>query len=207
MSIMEYNGGAVVTMIGKNCVAIASDLRFGVQSATISTNNPKVFKINDRCFLGLSGLATDIETLYEKLVFRVNLYKLREERDISPRVFSNMVASTLYEKRFGPYFTEPVICGLEEVDGVLKPYISATDLIGAPVYTDDFLMTGPCNPALYGMCETMWRPNLEPDALFETVSQCLLSSLDRDAISGWGAMVYLITPENVTVKKLQGRQD
>jgi 20S proteasome subunit beta 3 len=31
MSIFEYNGSAIVAMAGKECVAIGSDLRFGVQ--------------------------------------------------------------------------------------------------------------------------------------------------------------------------------
>lgn len=31
MSILEYNGGCVVAMAGKECVAIASDRRLGVQ--------------------------------------------------------------------------------------------------------------------------------------------------------------------------------
>ncbi len=54
---------------------------------------------------------------HQKLVFRTNLYKLREEREINPRVFSNLVASTLYEKRFGPYFSEPVIAGIYFMKG------------------------------------------------------------------------------------------
>jgi 20S proteasome subunit beta 3 len=73
---MEYNGGAVVGMIGKNCVAIASDTRFGVQAQTIAMDKPKLYKINDKCFIGLGGLASDNQTLLEKLRFRVNLYKL-----------------------------------------------------------------------------------------------------------------------------------
>ena len=39
---MEYNGGSVVGMAGKNCVAIASDLRLGNQALTIATNFEKV---------------------------------------------------------------------------------------------------------------------------------------------------------------------
>ena len=39
---MEYNGGSVVAMVGKNCVAIASDLRLGNQALTIATNFEKV---------------------------------------------------------------------------------------------------------------------------------------------------------------------
>nr|AAC32068.1 20S proteasome beta subunit PBC1 [Arabidopsis thaliana]CAA73616.1 multicatalytic endopeptidase [Arabidopsis thaliana] len=38
MSIFEYNGSAVVAMVGKNCFAIASDRRLGVQLQTIATD-------------------------------------------------------------------------------------------------------------------------------------------------------------------------
>jgi hypothetical protein len=41
-SIMEYNGGSVVAMVGKDCVAIASDLRLGNQALLIATNFEKV---------------------------------------------------------------------------------------------------------------------------------------------------------------------
>lgn len=61
---MEYNGGAVVAMVGKNCVAIASDKRLGQQFLTLSTEFPKVFSIHDRLYVGLGGLATDVQTLY-----------------------------------------------------------------------------------------------------------------------------------------------
>ena len=39
---MEYNGGSVIAMVGKDCVAIASDLRLGSQSLGISSNFEKV---------------------------------------------------------------------------------------------------------------------------------------------------------------------
>ena len=41
-SIMEYNGGSVIAMVGKDCVAIASDLRLGNQALGISSNFTKV---------------------------------------------------------------------------------------------------------------------------------------------------------------------
>jgi len=204
MSILEYNGGAVVAMVGKNCVGIASDLRFGIQAQTIGHNQSKIYKINDCTFIGLAGLATDNQTVYEKLKFRTNMYRLREERDINPRTFANLVSSMLYEKRFGPYFVEPVICGL---DGQ-KPFICAMDLIGAPLYAEDFVLSGSSSAeALYGVCETLYRPNLEADDLFETLAQCLLSAVDRDALSGWGGIVHIITKDGTSTKYLKGRQD
>lgn len=69
--------------------------------------------IDCRLFIGLAGLATDQQTFYEKLRFRMAMYSLREERDIKPASFGKLVSSLLYEKRFGPYFIEPVIAGLD----------------------------------------------------------------------------------------------
>ena len=37
-SIFEYNGSAVVAMIGKECVAIAADRRLGAQAQTVTTD-------------------------------------------------------------------------------------------------------------------------------------------------------------------------
>jgi hypothetical protein len=50
-------------MTGDGCVAIASDLRFGVQNQTNACDMPKVFKVHDQLFVGLAGLASDMQTL------------------------------------------------------------------------------------------------------------------------------------------------
>ena len=47
---------------------------------------------------------------------------------MKPSTFANLVSSMLYEKRFGPFFCEPVIAGLEP-DGT--PFITGMDLLGA----------------------------------------------------------------------------
>ena len=96
---MQYNGAAVICMAGKKCVGIASDRRYGLRNQTISCEMQKTFQVNDRTLCGMTGLATDMQTLEQKFVFRNNMYRLREERDMSPEVFSNMASNLLYEKR------------------------------------------------------------------------------------------------------------
>ncbi|KAI0492312.1 hypothetical protein KFK09_026583 [Dendrobium nobile] len=141
MSIFEYNGSALVAMVGKNCFAIASDRRLGVQLQTIATDFRRIYKIHDKLYIGLSGLATDAQTL------------------------------------FGPYFVQPVIAGLGDDN---KPFICTMDSIGA---------------------------KYEPEELFETISQALLASVDRDCLSGWGGHVLFVTPTEVQEKALKGRMD
>ncbi|KAJ1461953.1 nucleophile aminohydrolase [Pelagophyceae sp. CCMP2097] len=204
MSILEMNGAAMIAMAGKDCVAIAADTRFGLRQQTVACDFEKVFKMNDRTFVGLAGLASDVQTLRATLKFKLSLYALREEREIKPEAFAALLSHMLYEKRFGPYFVEPLVAGLD--DGG-KPFICGMDLIGAPVFSDDFSVSGTCTPNLNGMCESMWRPDMQPDELFETISQCLLASVDRDALSGWGAIVHVITKQGITTKRLKGRMD
>ena len=97
---MSYNGGSVVAMAGKNCVAIASDKRFGIQYSTVSMEFPKIFEMGPYLHLGLAGLNTDVLTVSQRLKFRLNLYELQENRHIKPKTFSSMVSNLLYERRY-----------------------------------------------------------------------------------------------------------
>jgi 20S proteasome subunit beta 3 len=66
---MEYNGSGMIAMTGKNCVAICSDTRFGVQQVTVGTDFQRIFQMHDKLFMGLPGLGTDVLTLYGDCTF------------------------------------------------------------------------------------------------------------------------------------------
>lgn len=75
---MSYNGGSVVAMSGKNCVAIACDKRFGIQYSTVGMDFTKIFEMGPHLYLGLAGLATDVQTVYDSIIFHflfnINLF-------------------------------------------------------------------------------------------------------------------------------------
>jgi 20S proteasome subunit beta 3 len=205
MSIFQYNGGSVVAMCGDGCVGIAADRRYGIrQLTTVAMNAQKIFPMNDKCMVGLSGLMTDVQTVSSMLEMRHNLFALREDRPMPIDHMISMISCALYEKRFGPWFTGPVVAGLDHNN---KPVISSFDLIGCSSRSESFCISGTSEDELLGVCESFWRPGLGPDELFETLSQCLLAGLDRDCLAGWGGVVHIITPEGVTTKTLKGRMD
>jgi len=201
---LAYNGGSVVAMSGKNCVAIASDKRLGIQLMTLSTEFAKIFPATDKSFIGLPGLATDAQTLSEKFRYKINMYKLGEERDIEPSTLANLISSTMYEKRFSPYFIEPIVAGLDKNN---KPFICGMDFYGCIGSATDFVVAGTSAESLFGMCESLWEPEMEPEELFEAISQSLLNSSDRDSMGGWGALVHVITPERIVTRTLKSRMD
>jgi hypothetical protein len=80
---------------------------------------------------------------------------------------SFLTASFIFPCRFGPWFCEPIVAGLTEDN---TPFLSGMDLIGAPVFTDDFVVSGTCTSNLHGMCEAMYRPDM-----VRSHPHCLLS--------------------------------
>lgn len=163
------DGGACVAMVGKDCVAIACDLRLGMQALTISNNFPKIFNYAPSTYLGLTGLATDVNTVSDLFRYKVNMYRLREERHIAPQTLANLVSSSLYEKRFGPFFVSPVIAGINQTSG--KPFICGFDSIGCIDFAKDFIVSGTASEQLFGTCEGLWEPDLVRPIII-----CLLES-------------------------------
>lgn len=145
------------------------------------------------CFNSYSQMLTTY-LRRERFRFRVNMYTIKEEREIEPETFAHLVSATLYEHRFGPYFIEPVIAGISKTpSGGVKPFIAATDLIGCLNFAKDFVVAGTASTKLFGVAEGLWEPDLAPEDLFETISQTLLNAVDRDAYSGWGAVVHILS--------------
>lgn len=70
--------------------------------------------------------------------------------------------------RFGPYFIEPVIAGLDKK--TKEPYVASLDLIGCPMETEDFVVSGTCTEQLYGMCESLWEPDMVSSISFRVVA-------------------------------------
>lgn len=62
-----------MAMRGKNCVAIAADRRFGIQAQMVTTDFQKIFPMGDRLYIGLAGLATDVQTVWVDICMYLSL--------------------------------------------------------------------------------------------------------------------------------------
>ena len=111
--------------------------------------------------------------------------------------------------RMGPYMVAPVVCGLDRIGDTdeYAPVITTYDSIGYREHSGNFEAAGTGGELLLGCCEAFYKPDMNKDELFDVISNCLLSALDRDSLSGWGAYVYILTPDELIVRALKTRQD
>ena len=201
---MDSQGGFVLAMKGKDCVVIASDLGLFDGRYVSGNNTPKVFKIHDNLFIGLTGLLGDISSVKQILEYEVSKFLLKENRFPDQLEITNLLSRILYKNRFTPFFTEPVLAGIDKKG---NPVISSMDIIGAISNSNKFSVSGTCSDGLYGICESFWRPNMSEKELFKTISKCINFTSNRDCLSGWGANIYIIKKNRIFNKKLENRVD
>eukprot|EP01053_Blabericola_migrator_P006653 Blabericola_migrator_1__6652@NODE_3359_length_1831_cov_120_284014_g2095_i0_p2_GENE_NODE_3359_length_1831_cov_120_284014_g2095_i0NODE_3359_length_1831_cov_120_284014_g2095_i0_p2_ORF_typecomplete_len206_score37_17Proteasome/PF00227_26/7_6e35_NODE_3359_length_1831_cov_120_284014_g2095_i011711788 len=191
-SIMNLHGGSALVMLGKDAVAIVVDKRLSNQLQMVSESFERAFPLSDKVYFAAAGFASDIQTAFRTLRFHSKLYKLREDRDMSVLAASTYLSNLLYQRRFGPWFISPVVAGVNS-DG--KPEAWGFDLIGTPGQVEDFNVAGTSDSELFGMCERKYKPNLEANELKELALECFITALDRDCLSGNGAVCHLITSQ------------
>lgn len=194
-----------MAMAGKGCVALAVDRRFGLEGQLVSQDAKRVLKVNKRLLCGFTGLWTDVMTVMQDLSFEVALKGLGEENQvISPAALAGLLSTLLYARRSSPFFVEPIVAGL---DARGQPYLCGQDILGAPVEVDDFVVAGTSAQSLYGTCEAFFKAGMEPEELVQAASRCLLAALDRDCLSGYGAVVHLVTSKGVETREVATRMD
>ncbi|KAJ8982239.1 hypothetical protein NQ317_013541 [Molorchus minor] len=104
-------------------------------------------------------------------------------------------------KRFGPFFVEPIVAGLDPK--TQEPFICNMDLIGCINLPTDFVV-GVQLLRNSTVCARHCGSRICLLTIYlKLTSQALMNAFDRDAISGWGATVYIIEKDKVTVRNLK----
>lgn len=197
----EYNGGSILAMRGEGCVGMIADRRLGMKFTKIDTNFQRVFKMQDNILLGLTGLATDVQTFHALMEYKLNMFRLRENRDMTCKSFAWLVASTLYEARFGPWMVGPVVCGMD--DGVTM--CAGYDSIGCLTW-EDFIPGGTGSEFLLGAGETWWREGMNETVLEDAMINSMTGATDRDILSGFYAACYVMNDHKIDVKMVKLKQ-
>jgi 20S proteasome subunit beta 3 len=164
-------------------------------------------------FVGLEG---DVQSLYQDLQTQVDsrlgralgfgLLDNKRSRQISPRAMTSVTSHLLYQRR-GAYYVEPIVVGLSGSSEANEPFLCAMDMIGAQSFSKSFVCSGAASKSLYGTAEALWKPDLEPDELAEVCGKAFQSALERDCLSGYGVLVYLVTSDGVVEIDLASRND
>jgi 20S proteasome subunit beta 3 len=240
------NGGSIMAMAGRQCLAVAVDKRFASSGLLVQVAPRSILHVPETLtmvvFTGLESdvhalkgaLSTEISRKYSRgLGFSSNL------KGLSAKSMASLTSHVLYNRKRAPYYVSPLVVGLDPAtsphllkkepkrendddtttvsssssatgttrEELYSSYLCSMDCIGARSESSSFVCAGAAKHSLYGTCEALWRPGLAREELLAVCSKAFLSALERDCLSGYGAVVYLITPDGIEEIDITGRTD
>ena len=131
--------------------------------------------------------------------YKLNMYRLRENRDMNVKTFISLVGTTLYDHRFSPFFVSPIVVGIDKGETYLCTY----DSIGCQTDTEDFAIGGTAGYNFYSLCESYYRKDIKENEMGDILGNILVSGVDRDIQSGWGGITYVLTENKLDIKYLK----
>lgn len=69
---------------------------------------------SDKCVIASAGMQADRQALHKVLQSRHVTYQFQHRRPMSANAVAQLLSTTLYYKRFFPYYTFNLCCGLDE---------------------------------------------------------------------------------------------
>ncbi len=189
---MSYMPGATAVGIAfKGGVVVAAEKRVTYGTYVVSKTGKKVFKISDKVGAACAGLIGDMQVLMREISAYVKIRELEMRRELPPNSVAKLLSVIMFERRFAPFITQIVIGGVDD-----KPLVYVLDPLGS-IIPDKYASVGSGAEMAIGVIENEFTDNMSEDAAKNLAIKSIKSSIQRDAASGDGIDIMIITSSGI----------
>ncbi len=185
-------GATTVGIVCQDGVILASEKRVSYGFFIASKGGKKVFKITDQIGAACAGLVSDMQVLVRDVEANANLFSMDVGRKISVRAAAKLMSNILFNRRMMPLITQTIVGGLDD-EG---PSLWVLDVLGS-VLPDDYAVVGSGTEIAIAVIEEGYRKDLKVAEAKDLVIRAIKSAISRDAMSGDGIDLQMITKEGI----------
>jgi proteasome beta subunit len=191
-------GATTVGLVFHGGVLLAAEKRVTYGNFIMSKGGKKVFKVTDRIGVACAGLIGDMQILAREMEAQANLYSMDVGRPITVRSASKLLANVLFNRRYAPLITQTIVGGLDE-EGAS---IYVLDVLGSLI-PDKYAAVGSGTETAIGVIEEGYKDNIALKDAKELVVRAVKAAINRDAMSGDGIDMLIITKDGVTEESVK----
>jgi proteasome beta subunit len=185
-------GTTTIGILIKDGVILATESQATAGFFVATKKAQKLFKINDFVGATIAGGVADCQYVVGQAQAISRLHTIQHERQPSVEHMANLVRNILFNGR--SYFYAFMIVGgysLTEKRGKLYPI----DFIGYMTDREEFVSLGSGSTFALGVLEGNWVPDMSEKDGIALVTQALTAARNRDAGSGYGLQICVITKD------------
>ena len=181
-------GATTLGMVCKDGVVLASERRVAWGTFVLSKAGKKVFKIADKIGVACAGLMSDMQMIAHTMEAQAALYVLDMRKQMPVKAAGKLLSNVLFERRFAPLFSQTIIAGVDD-NG---PRMFILDPLGSLI-EDKYAAVGSGAQIAVGVLEAEYKDDITVEQGKEMVAKAIRSAAERDAGSGNGVDILIIT--------------
>ncbi|MEM0015061.1 MAG: archaeal proteasome endopeptidase complex subunit beta [Zestosphaera sp.] len=190
-------GATAVGIKTEEGVVLAAEKRVAYGGFVMSRGGRKVFAVKERFGLAFAGLFSDIQTLSRTMNVLIHSYELENNRPISVHSAARLLSVILYQNKWLPFISEVIFGGVDESG----THLYVMDMLGSLI-EDVYAAIGSGAPIAIGIVESRYREGLKIEEAAQVAVEAVSAAIKRDALSGDGVDVVIITPKGVSEKTI-----
>jgi proteasome beta subunit len=187
---------AVGLKVGEG-VVIGAEKRISYGGFILSKSGKKVFRIGDRMAMAAAGLFGDMQTISRIITAEVMYRERLTSKKMSVRAAAKLLSTILYSYKLMPFISEIIFAGYDE-EGF---HLYVLDPVGSMI-EDDYAAVGTGAAIAIGILESGYKKDLSLKEAEELCIKAIKTAASRDAVSGDGIDLAIISRNGVVEKSL-----
>jgi proteasome beta subunit len=187
----SMKGTTTIGIVFDGGVILATEKRATMGLMIASKKAKKVYQVADRIGMTTAGGVGDAQQLARILTVECNLYQIRRSRPITVGATATLLSNYLNQNRYFPYYVQLLVGGIDETG----PSVYSVDAMGGATKEEEVVATGSGSPMAYGVLEDRFKAGMTEAQAIELAVRGLKSAMKRDAGSGEGINVVVITKD------------
>ena len=184
-------GTTTVGLRISDAVILAADRRATSGYYVAHKKTRKVIPIADYMAMTTAGLVADAQVLAEWLSNHIRYHYYTTKRRLSVRAAAEYLSAILHASRFYPYIVQLLLGGFDT-----EPRLYSIDWFGS-LMEEEFVATGSGSPTAIGVLEDGYRRDMSIDEAVELARRAVYAAIKRDAFTGNGIDIVVITREGM----------
>ena len=190
-------GATAVGVTFDKGVILAAEKRIALGTYIVSKNTRKTFLITGQVGAACAGMVADMQVLIRQVGALAKIKSLETRRPMATNSIAKLVSVMLFERRYFPLLTQVIIGGVDS-----KPVIYTLDPLGS-LLEDDFAAAGTGAEMAIGVIEISFKPDMKENEAKELAVKAIKSAISRDAASGDGLDMLIITEGGCTEESVK----
>ncbi len=196
--MMWIPGATTIGIVCQDGVILAAEKRVSYGYYIASKGGKKVFKITSQIGAACAGLVSDMQVLARDIEANANLFSMDVGRKISVRAAAKLMSNILFNRRMMPLITQTIVGGIDD-EG---PSLWVLDVLGS-VLPDDYAVVGTGTEVAIAVIEDNYRKDMKVAEAKDLAVRAIKTAISRDAMSGDGIDLLIITKEGVTEESIK----